>query len=297
MCGGRGASFRRCSSCAPSPLCSCFWSACPAIPSNSAAACAAAILFASNVHFYLNYDYFAAAADTQPLLHTWSLAVEEQFYLAWPWLIVFAPRRWLMPAILACIAVAPVFRGLLAEAGYRESMLAILTPGCLDSLGMGALLAVADLAHLEASPVTRQTATVARPVVTVTVAAATLAWFMLLVTDATATQLPLALMAVKQTLQAIVFAWMVMRAATGFGGAVGSFLSAGPTVYLGKISYGLYLIHLFMWPLFDWLSVRSSVIRELPPFAARLGLTILLATAMWHLVEAPILKLKERLPY
>src|SRR5688572_13217073 len=40
---------------------------------------AAATLFGSNIYFYLTADYFAAAAETQPLLHTWSLAVEEQF--------------------------------------------------------------------------------------------------------------------------------------------------------------------------------------------------------------------------
>src|SRR5262249_20577180 len=42
---------------------------------------AAATLFVSNIYFYATADYFAAAAETQPLLHTWSLAVEEQFYI------------------------------------------------------------------------------------------------------------------------------------------------------------------------------------------------------------------------
>ena len=75
------------------------------------------------------------------------------------------------------------------------------------------------------------------------------------------------------------------------------FFNFAPFRFLGKISYGLYLIHLFMWPLFDWLSAHFFVIRELPPFAARLGLTVLLAAAMWRLVEAPILRLKARFPY
>jgi hypothetical protein len=72
------------------------------------------------------------------------------------------------------------------------------------------------------------------------------------------------------------------------------FFNFAPFRFLGKISYGLYLIHLFMWPLFDWLSAHYSVLRDVPPLAARFGLTVLLATAMWHLVEAPILKLKGR---
>jgi peptidoglycan/LPS O-acetylase OafA/YrhL len=50
----------------------------------------ATLLFASNLFFWGETDYFARPAETQPLLHTWSLAVEEQFYLAYPlllWLI------------------------------------------------------------------------------------------------------------------------------------------------------------------------------------------------------------------
>ena len=70
-----------------------------------------------------------------------------------------------------------------------------------------------------------------------------------------------------------------------------------PFRFLGKISYGLYLIHLFMWPLHDWLVAHFDVLRDVPPLAARFGLTVLLATAMWHLFEAPILKLKARFQY
>jgi peptidoglycan/LPS O-acetylase OafA/YrhL len=54
---------------------------------------AAATLFGSNIYFYLTADYFAAAAETQPLLHTWSLAVEEQFYIVFP-LILLLVRRY-----------------------------------------------------------------------------------------------------------------------------------------------------------------------------------------------------------
>jgi len=75
------------------------------------------------------------------------------------------------------------------------------------------------------------------------------------------------------------------------------FFKFAPFRFLGKISYGLYLIHLFMWPLHDWLSAHYAVLNDVPPLVARFGLTVLLATAMWHLFEAPILKLKARFQY
>lgn len=80
-----------------------------------------------------------------PLLigHTWSLAVEEQFYLIWPAVVLLASRRKLVGICLACIFGAIVFRTGLWLAGVSWIANVTLTPGRVDGLAMGALVALA----------------------------------------------------------------------------------------------------------------------------------------------------------
>ena len=76
-------------------------------------------LFASNILFWRESDYFAAAAEEKPLLHTWSLAVEEQYYLLFPVFLILAWRFgknrvfWMM-VVMAAISL------LLSEWGWRN---------------------------------------------------------------------------------------------------------------------------------------------------------------------------------
>jgi peptidoglycan/LPS O-acetylase OafA/YrhL len=218
--------------------------------------------------------------------HFWSLAVEEQFYLVWPWLIVFAPRRWLKPAVMAAVVSAPLFRWWLANDGYRETLLAVLTPGCLDSLGVGALLALAALTPASAP---RHASSI--------VVMAALAWTALVWSENLGATLPLALIAIKQTLQALVFGWLVFRAAAGFEGRAGRVLSARPVVYIGRISYGIYLAHGFAGEILASVGVSSRAIPEPWRFLILASLTVGVAAASWHLLERPLNRLKRLFPY
>jgi len=63
----------------------------------------ASALFSANLMLLLESGYFDVAAHAKPLLHLWSLGIEEQFYLAWPAALMIAPRRsltWMILAIL-----------------------------------------------------------------------------------------------------------------------------------------------------------------------------------------------------
>ncbi len=62
--------------------------------------------FVSNVHFWRSLNYFAGAAELRPLLHTWSLSVEEQFYLVLPIALSLVPARFARGAVLTGLAVS-----------------------------------------------------------------------------------------------------------------------------------------------------------------------------------------------
>ncbi len=104
---------------------------------------AATSVFGSNVYFYLTSDYFAAASDAKPLVHTWSLAVEEQFYLLYPlflWLLRDVSRRRLAWILAALALVSFAVGGWLAL--YRPSAGFFLLPARIWELSLGALVAL-----------------------------------------------------------------------------------------------------------------------------------------------------------
>jgi len=245
--------------------------------------------FGWHVTYLSNVQIFVTGTWPGSISHFWSLAVEEQFYLVWPWLIVFAPRRFVGTAILIAIASAPIFRWWLASQGYRENLLALLTPGSFDSLGMGALLALIGSGDLQATGrVLLRTVWPGLSLAALTV---------LTVAEGAGVSLPLPMLAAKQTLLAIVFAWLVLKAVLGFRGWPGRILSAAPVVYTGRISYGLYLVHGFAGDILAAVGINS---RELPEPWRLLVLcvvTVGVAAVSWHLIERPINAMKDRFPY
>lgn len=101
-----------------------------------------ATLSVSNIFFWLESGYFDAEAQVKPLLHTWSLSVEEQFYLIWPamlsLLFVRLGGRWTLGAVALLCALSLAFAEIVLP--LNASAAFFLLPARVVELGIGAML-------------------------------------------------------------------------------------------------------------------------------------------------------------
>jgi peptidoglycan/LPS O-acetylase OafA/YrhL len=251
--------------------------------------------YLSNVHFFL-VNAVRHGQWGGHVGHFWSLAVEEQFYLVWPWVILFASRCWLPGIALGMAAVGPIFR-LVVFSTTGNDITPILPFGCIDSLALGAYLAMTVAPEFESHPLVR-------PI------GATALWSGVLLFGA--------YQAAEQTEGFWVFrlvsfdlavalagVWLVARAAEGMGGLAGRALELAPLRYLGTISYGIYVYHNMLPELLPRVARRlgypdllASLGDETLPYLLFYGAaSIAIAAISWHLFEGPINRLKARFEY
>ena len=224
--------------------------------------------FFSNVHFYKQTGYFAPLAADQPLLHTWSLAVEEQFYIVWPLVVAFAVRgrsRLLRPLIWTATALS------LAAAQWELARdpagSFYLVPFRAWELGLGALLAVGAL------PKPRRSAAELLSALGLGMIVGAMLLF-----DQT-TPFP-GFAAALPCVGAVLF----LHATQGTPTVTAKVMSLRPTVFVGLISYSLYLWH---WPVL--VLGRAALARPLAGATASgaVMLALCLAALSWRFVERP----------
>ncbi len=223
----------------------------------------------------------------ESMSHLWSLSVEEQFYLFWPFLVMWLPRRGLAPTFITITAVGPLARALIWHFTRNDIATEVLMPCCFDALGIGALLAWC-LQPGTASP-------------------SLIAWYKRLCLLIGVPSLLIGLfwtgggvMLVLQSLGiALTGGWMIAALVTQKReGGWTRFLSLPPLTYLGTISYGLYLIHGYAPNLVRWLTQTLHITLTQPIAIAclRFAVTTVLAAISWHVFERPINSLKRYVP-
>ncbi|MEZ5855582.1 MAG: acyltransferase family protein [Hyphomicrobiaceae bacterium] len=231
----------------------------------------ATIAFVSNVWFWrATGDYFGSTAELEPLLHTWSLAVEEQFYIVFPLLLWLVATRTRPTRIAIIVTLAIGSFALSVWATHAEPVANFfLAPMRSWELGIGALLALGVIPAKAPRPTCEVAAALGLALILASIT---------LITPAT--PFP-GLAALPPCLGAGLIIWACGQHTT----AVGRLLSTPVPVWFGLISYSLYLWH---WPLLVALKLSQNTTTLATHHAwAVVALAITLAYASWRFVEQP----------
>jgi peptidoglycan/LPS O-acetylase OafA/YrhL len=226
-------------------------------------------LLLANVYFWRDTGYFAAPADHKPLLHTWSLAVEEQFYLVFPLFLVILRK-------LGCSAIKSILAAILtlsfAAAVYgafrHPAASFFLLPTRAWELLAGSLLVVIPDSFRFRKLFNEAASTVG----IAAIAVAVLTFDQRTLFPGFAALLPVGGAAAILFTNSHCLTW------------VGRLLSVPPLVFVGRISYSLYLWH---WPIIVYMKIALGTINRWDLTLAAVTCSLIVAYLSWRYVELP----------
>lgn len=227
----------------------------------------AALFSLSNVTFWYEADYFDVAAILKPLLHTWSLAVETQFYLVWPLVILIVARRKLLPSLIG-ITVGSLLLAVVMV-NHDQSGAFFLTPFRIWEFSAGGLVYALET-RLRLG---RRSSDALYFLGVISV-------LLPIFTYSEGTQFP-GLSAIPPIVGT---ALMLLSGPTS---RLTGVLQTKSLVFLGEISYSVYLVH---WPLVVF--VQYTLVRELNWLdqTTLLVVTLILSVSLYYFVEEPFRK-------
>jgi peptidoglycan/LPS O-acetylase OafA/YrhL len=239
------------------------------------------------------------AAAPMRSTHLWSLAVEEQFYLVWPALVLLVDRRTLTRICVGLLIACPILRIGLYFAHVPTHALVVLTPTRIDTLAFGALLAIAVRSPGGLERWERPLKYAA--LVCIVALLSTLSFRPRLADESPE------ICTIGFSLIAVVAGALVAFGATAAPGTTGHRVLAHPALRaIGRYSYAIYVFH---FPVIGLLHARglapdarpalfgSHVPAQIAFTAISFGVSFAIAFASWYLFENPILQLKSYFPY
>ncbi len=242
---------------------------------------------------YLSNFWYALRNDWNPwlLCHFWSLSIEEQFYLAWPLLVLLAPRRRIEAITIGVIFISLAYRFYWPITASPALARDLLPPASMDALACGALLAVRRARGADVPQWMRlgwpALAAVFLLVVWSDPGPANSAW-----------EWPR--WTLVQVLPLVPLTAIVAACSNGLGGTLGRLAEFPPLLGLGRISYGVYLFHPILLAYAvkaqPWIPLNVS---EQGPgrFLVAGAATLVVASLSWTLFEKPLNRLKRNFPY
>ncbi len=246
----------------------------------------ASLAYVANWRFIIvGESYFSEFATASPVRHLWSLAIEEQFYVAWPLIVVLALRigakrprgaRFVTGALI----VATVLSTIILAVTYDESdpsraYFSTFARAHELLIGAGAAALAAHANRLRGL-IERHAGRIALAAAAIVVA------FGLLLSDTSSLYYYGGSALFSLVAAGLILALVVGSRSTGPAHRA---LRVAPLVWLGTISYGVYLWH---WPFAIWLDPATTGLDGAPLFLARLGGTLAIAAASFYLLERPI---------
>ena len=229
------------------------------------------LIFVSNVFFWSEAGYFDTAAKLKPLLHTWSLSVEMQFYLFWPVLVLLAikicKRRYISILVLAGISSA---LATVIVSQYSPSSAFFLTPMRVFEFVVGAsLIRTANMMPSAHHPLIANTAV--------------LLGFLAIAYGVFALDGTVSLWGLSNLIPCLGAALLIFYRNAGLSGLL---LGLKPLVFIGKISYSLYLVH---WPLIAfYFHVRFSDYIGWKAILILIPVIFVLSVLLHYAVEKPM---------
>lgn len=225
--------------------------------------------------------------DYYLLAHFWTLAVEEQFYIVWPFVIIFTPTRYLFQVLIAFVALGVFLRGLMFYLGASHFQASMMVFSHFDTLAIGSCLAYM---------VSRDLPNLTRVCWISAIAGFSLLVFVLITKILrlnSAWELLLGELGAG-----LLFVGMINCCRVGVPGLIGRLLEMPWLIYLGKISYGLYVYHLLVFYLLDKYEIRFPVMKiaglDLLNFFFYTLCAIAVSALSWQIYESPINRFKSK---
>ncbi len=218
--------------------------------------------------------------------HLWSLGVEEQFYLVWPWILLFTPKRFRLPVVSFLVVVGLVY----CSVFYKDPYIGAIPIADLPTLGAGGVLACLYVSRGRAMDWLRDKRHVLFAITFV---------HLLLVLILLSDDSPFLSLYRQIALACCTFS-IVLVSVFGWAGPIGYLARNWFIQYLGMISYGIYLYHMPVPFVYRALAAKYFPSVHMSPWvfmAFCFTLTVGVAALSYKYIETPFLKLKRYFAY